>query len=292
MFEGVYVAVVTPFAKSGEVDVDALRAHVDWLIREGVHGLVPAGTCGEYASLSDGERAAVVEAVLAEAQGRVPVVVGVAATTTAQVVRWAQHARDHGAQAVMALPPIQYRPTWAEVVAHYRAIDAVGLPIVIYNNPFDTSTDVTAERVRELEQVARIAAVKEFSGDVRRVTELIQTCRASVLAGADDLVLESMFAGAVGWIAGMANIVPAASVALYEAARARDYDRAWALYRRMLPLLRYDTTPRLVQAIKYGLSAVGRPVGDTRPPRLPLEEADRRRIDAVLADLASLAPTA
>lgn len=281
-FEGVYVAIVTPFHEDFGVDYEGLRAHAEWLIGQGVHGLVPAGTCGEYATLSRDERASVVETVLEAAAGRIPVIVGVAAPTTAQVVHWAEHARSHGAAAVMALPPINYRPTWNEVLAHYAAIDEVGLPILVYNNPFDTAIDIDADRLASLERLAHIAAVKEFSGDVRRVTELLQACRSPVVAGADDLVLESLLAGATGWVAGMANILPAASVDLYRAGRARDLEAAWALYRHMLPLLRYDTGPRLVQAIKYGLSAIGRPVGPTRPPRLALEAPDRARIDAVL----------
>jgi 4-hydroxy-tetrahydrodipicolinate synthase len=287
-FTGVYVAIVTPFDERYEVDYGALTAHADWLIREGVHGLVPAGTCGEYASLSPDERARVVETVAEAAAGRVPVVVGVAAPTTAQVVHWAEHAKASGASAVMALPPINYRPTWAEVVAHYTAVNAVGLPVMVYNNPFDTSTDITAERLTALQAaLPNIVAVKEFSGDVRRITELKEATSAQLVAGADDLVLECLLAGASGWVAGMANILPAASVELYEAGAARDLDRAWALYRRMLPLLRYDTGPRLVQAIKYGLEAIGRPVGPTRPPRLPLEMPDRERIDAVLGVFAA-----
>jgi dihydrodipicolinate synthase/N-acetylneuraminate lyase len=216
----------------------------------------------------------------------VPLLVGIAAPSTAQVVRWAEHARSVGADGVMALPPINYRASWPEILAYYRAIGEVGLPIVVYNNPFDTGTDLTPARLAELERVAPIAAVKEFSQDVRRMAEIRELSAMTLIAGADDLLLESVHSGARGWIAGMANILPGPSVDLYRLATAGRWDEAWALYRRLLPLLRYDTGPRLVQAIKYGLRAVGRPVGDTRPPRLPLEAADRERIDAVLAGFA------
>ena len=284
-FEGVFVAIVTPFTENFEVDYEGLRRHAEWLVAEGVHGLVPTGTCGEYAQLSVEERARVVETVAAAGRGRVPVVVGVAATTTAQVVHWARHARTVGADAVMALPPINYRPTWDEVVAYYRAIGEAGMPIVVYNNPFDTGTDLTPERLHTLEGVAPVVAVKEFSQDVRRMSEIRAVSDMALIAGADDLVLESMHAGATAWIAGMANIVPGPSVELYRLAARGKWPEAWALYRRMLPLLRYDTGARLVQAIKYGMRAVGRPVGETRPPRLPLPEADRTVIDDVLSAL-------
>jgi 1-pyrroline-4-hydroxy-2-carboxylate deaminase len=270
-FEGVFVAIVTPFTADFEVDYEALGRHAAWLIEQGVHGLVPTGTCGEYAQLSLEERTRVVETVAEAARGRVPVVVGVAAPTTALAVHWARHAHAVGAQAVMALPPISYRATWPEVVAYYQAIGQAGLPIVVYNNPSDTGTDLTAQRLHELEKVAPVVAVKEFSQDVRRFAEIREQSAMALIAGADDLVLESMQAGATGWIAGMANIIPDAQT----------------LYRTLLPLLRYDTGPRLVQAIKYGMRAVGRPVGDTRPPRLPLAEADRPVIDRVLAAFAT-----
>ncbi len=282
-FEGVYVAIVTPFTSDFEVDYDGLHRHAVWLIDQGVHGLVPTGTCGEYAQLSADERTRVVETVADAARGRVPVVVGVAAPTTAQVVQWARHARSVGAEAVMALPPINYRPTWPEILAYYGAIGDVGLPIVVYNNPFDTGTDLTPERLHELEGVAPVVAVKEFSQDVRRLSEIREASGMALIAGADDLVLESIHAGAAGWIAGMANIIPGPSVELYDLATAGRWPEAWALYQRMLPLLRYDTGPRLVQAIKYGMRAIGRPVGETRPPRLPLPESDRGPIDRVLA---------
>jgi 4-hydroxy-tetrahydrodipicolinate synthase len=290
-FEGVYVALITPFTREDTVDSEALRAHVDWLIRKGVDGLVAAGTCAEYASLTWEERERVVQTVLEQAGGRVPVLVGVAAPTTAQALYWALHARDHGAKGIMALPPIQYRASWPEVLAYYRALDEVGLPIVVYNNPFDTGLDLTPHHIRELEKLPHISAVKDFSQDVRRVTQLRETCRSTVLAGADDLALESILAGAEGWIAGMANIVPSACVTLFRDAREGRFDAAWSLYRRMLPLLRYDTSPKVVQAIKYGMQVLGHSVGEARPPRLSLAQADRQRIQAVLADLGVWKPS-
>jgi 4-hydroxy-tetrahydrodipicolinate synthase len=285
-FGGVYVAIATPFTKDYDVDWRTLREHAEWLIAEGVDGLIPTGTCGEYASLTDEERARVVETVLDAARGKVPVVVGVAAPATRQVVHWTEHAREHGAAGVMALPPILYKPRWNEVVAHYTAIDRVGLPIVIYNNPHDTAVDLTADRLEELGRLPHVRAVKEFSQDIRRVTEIFERTTLEVIAGADDLVLECLLAGATGWIAGMANVVPKESVALFRLAREGRWPEAWQLYRRLLPVLRFDSTPRLVQAIKEGIGARGRSLGPTRPPRLPLEAADAERLAEALSALA------
>jgi 4-hydroxy-tetrahydrodipicolinate synthase len=284
-FGGVYVAIATPFTDDYEVDLATLREHAEWLIAEGVDGLIPTGTCGEYASLSDDERARVVETVLEVARGKVPVVVGVAAPATRQVVRWAEHARAHGAAGVMALPPILYKPRWDEVVAHYSALDQVGLPIVIYNNPHDTAVDLTADRLAELARLKNVRAVKEFSQDIRRVSEILERTDLEVIAGADDVVLECLQAGAIGWIAGMANVVPRESVQLYHLARDRRWDDAWVLYRRLLPVLRYDSTPRLVQAIKEGMTVRGRSLGPTRPPRLPLDRADFQHLTEALTAL-------
>ncbi|NMP21420.1 dihydrodipicolinate synthase family protein [Sulfobacillus harzensis] len=284
-FNGVYVAVVTPFNADSSVDLPRFREHLSWLIESGVDGIVPTGSCGEYASLDDGERASVIETVAEVTRGKVPFVVGVAAPTTAKVVHWTTLAKSLGAQGVMALPPVNYRPTWEETRAYYQAIDAVGLPVIIYNNPHDTAVDMPPARLRELQALPNIVAVKEFSGDVRRITEIQEVTQLEVLAGADDLLVESVLAGAKGWIAGMANIVPEACVRLYRLATTGKTDEAWALYRKLLPLLRYDSTPRLVQVIKYGMECVGQSVGMTRAPRLGLTEEEKRVVSEVLAGL-------
>ncbi len=279
-FPGIYVALITPFTGSGEVDYPRLQEHVDWIIGEGVHGLVPTGSCGEYAALSDPERAQVVESIIKVAAGRVPVVVGIAAPSTAKAVGWAMHAKEASAAGIMALPPINYRPTRREVVAWYGALSQVGLPIIAYNNPFDTSTDLTPDLIAEIAQFEQVVAVKEFSGDVRRIPHILAETRLEVLAGADDVVLESLFAGATGWIAGLTNILPRESVALYELGMAGKVAEANALYRRLLPLFRFDAQPIFVQAIKYCFELMGKPVGHTRAPRLPLDEATQRKVEA------------
>jgi dihydrodipicolinate synthase/N-acetylneuraminate lyase len=283
-FPGIYVAIVTPMTADETPDYTRLQQHAEWLLEEGVDGLVVSGTCGEYASLDAEERAKVVETVLAAA-GSHPVIVGTAAPSTRQVVRWAQHARDHGAAGLMSLPPLLYRPTAEEVDAHFEALNGVGLPIIVYNNTHDTPVDLTPARLLELERLEHLVAVKEFSGDVRRVAALLQQTNLEVMAGADDLALESLIMGATGWIAGLANAVPRESVHLYHLARAGRLDAARDLYQALLPLLRYDSTPRLVQAIKFGLAARGRDVGPTRAPRLALPAADQEAIRSALAAL-------
>ncbi len=282
-FPGIYVAVLTPFTDAGEVDVDRLREHVDWLIESGIHGLVPTGSVGEYASLADGERALVVETIIDAAGGRVPVVVGNAAPATSQAVAWGRHAREAGAAGIMALPPINYRPNRREVIAHYEAISSVGLPIIAYNNPIDYSTDLTPDLLADMAHIDNLIGVKEFSGDVRRIPAILDMTDLEVLVGVDDLVIEGFLAGATGWIAGMTNVIPDQSVQLYDLIMTGEIDTAKRLYRDLLPLLRYDAQPYLVQAMKYACELAGHPLGTTRPPRLPLDPAIQRDIERALA---------
>jgi 4-hydroxy-tetrahydrodipicolinate synthase len=287
-FPGVYVAVVTPFDASGAVDYGVLAAHVEWLIGEGIDGIAVTGSVGEYAALTDEERRAVVETVIETANGRVPVIAGPAAPSTAKAVGWAQHAKSAGAAGLMVLPPINYHPSIDEVFAYYQALSQVGLPIVAYNNPIDTSTDLTPDILQWFaREIENLVGVKEFSGDVRRITAIVDGTDLEVLVGVDDLLVEGVVAGATGWIAGLTNAFPRESVDLFRLARDGRIDEAMALYRRFLPLLRYDARPSLVQAIKYACELAGRPVGITRPPRLPLSQADLTAIEEAYRKLRS-----
>lgn len=286
---GVYVAVITPFTADDRVDESRLREHVSWLIDCGVSGIVPAGSCGEYAALSDAERELVVETVADVCAGRVPVIVGTGASSTRNAVRWAEHARRCGASGIMALPPSAYRPSRREVIAWYAALDAVGLPIVAYNNPFDTTVDLTPDLLVDLARLRNVVAVKEYSGDVRRIPVILESTDLEVVVGCDDLALEGLLAGATGWIAGLTNVVARESIELFALASERRVDEAAVLYRRLLPLFRYDSRPTFVQAIKYAFELIGKPVGGTRPPRLPLDDSDRRVIAMALESFLSVA---
>ena len=271
-FEGVYVAIVTPFTSDYEVDYKRLTDLCDWLIQEGVNGLVPSGSLGEYATMTGEERAKVIHTVIAAAKGRVPVVVGSAAPSTRQAVEWVQFSKDAGAAGVMALPPINYKPLENEVFAHYEALNTVGLPIIAYNNPHDYKIDLTPDILARLAKFENVVAVKEFSGDVRRMQDILAQTDLEVMVGVDDLVMEGGLIGATGWIAGVPNALPKEGVELFRLARAGKLAEAQALYRRLLPLFHYDASPQLVQSIKYMMELAGFPVGPTRPPRLPLAD--------------------
>jgi len=262
-WHGVLVATALPW-RDGQVDLGAYEDHVRWLTENGCDGVVPNGSLGEYQVLSPAEREAVMRtAVKAGARAVVP---GVAAYGALEARAWAEKAGEAGCQAVMLLPPTAYRADEEAVMAHYREVAKAGLPIVAYNNPFDTKVDLTPPLLAKLHAEGLIVAVKEFSGDVRRAYELSELApELDLLVGADDVLLELLQAGAVGWIAGYPNALPHSCVELY---RTRDPE----LYRLLHPLLRWDSKTEFVQAIKLSMDVAGRYGGPCRPPRLPLNE--------------------
>src|SRR4051794_38744955 len=284
-FPGIIPAVTTPFDAAGEVDVAALERNVETLVDAGVHGFVATGTMGEAGSLSGAERRVVVEAVVRAAAGRVPVIAGVSAGTPTAALGFATAAVDAGAGAIMLLPPLGYRADDDEIVAWYAAVarDA-GVPVMAYNNPEASGTDMRPELIVRLsDEVDGVVAIKECSGDARRIPELLAAAPGlEVLVGGDDWALEGFATGATGWVSGVADVVPAECVALYEACRAADLDRARDIYARLLPLARFDMTPKLVQYFKAAMDARGLAGGETRPPRLPLDHDERAALDAAL----------
>lgn len=274
-FPGVLAAVTTPFAADGSIDRDRFSDHCNWLLDEGVRAIVPNGSLGEYETLTEAERASVVEAAALVTTGRASLVPGVSGKSAAEAVRWAEHAAAAGAEAVMCLPPTSHAPTDDEVVAHFSAVAAVGLPVIVYNNPFSTRVDLTAPLLARLAEINGIAGVKEFSQDVRRVGQIRELAPSlEVIVGCDDLVAEGILMGATGWIAGMVNAFPSACVRLFDLCTQQKWDEALPLYRGLLPALRWDADPRFVQAIKLAQEEAGRYGGPVRLPRLPLSAQD------------------
>lgn len=264
------VATALPF-EGDRVDLDRYAEHAAWLIESGCDGVVPNGSLGEYQVLTAAERQAVLKAAVAAAPGRV--MPGVAAYGALEARHWTELAAEAGCPAVMLLPPTAYRAGETAVEAHYREVAKAGLPVVAYNNPHDTRVDLTPSMLARLHGEGLIVGVKEFSGDVRRAYEIReQAPELDLLVGADDVLLELMLAGAVGWIAGYPNALPGPCVELYRAAANADLGKALPLYRALHPLLRWDSRTEFVQAIKLSMDIVGRYGGSCRPPRQPLSE--------------------
>jgi 4-hydroxy-tetrahydrodipicolinate synthase len=278
---GVLVATAVPFRDDLTLDLDGYAEHVRWLADNGCHGVCPNGSLGEYIALTEKERADVVRTAKAAAPKGFLVVPGVGAASAYESRRWAEQAAEAGADGVLALPPNTYRADDRETIAHFEQVCAVGLPVIAYNNPHDTKVDLTPSLLAELARFDNLVGVKEFTGDVRRVHEIADRGpRLEVFAGADDVVLESLLMGAVGWVAGFPNAFPAESVRLYDLAMAGKLDDALPLYRALLPAFRWDSRTEFVQAIKIGMDMVGRRGGPVRLPRLALEAEVAKQVRA------------
>lgn len=284
---GVIVATALPYYEDASapaglaVDYDRYAEHCRWLVDNGCAGVGPNGSLGEYSSLTDDERRTVARTAIEAVGDNGTVVVGVHGVGSHQAARWAEAAAEDGADGVLCLPPTMYRANRGEVLAHFEAVAAVGLPVMVYNNPFDTKVDLTPDLLGEIAAIDNVVAVKEFSGDVRRVLEIKERAPGlRVVGGADDVVLESLVMGARGWFAGFPNVFPAESARLYELAVAGRVEEARALYEPLVAAFRWDSRTEFVQAIKLGMEKVGRFGGPCRPPRGPLTPENRAQVEA------------
>jgi 4-hydroxy-tetrahydrodipicolinate synthase len=285
-WHGVMPAITTPFKADLSVDHEFMARHVSWLIQSGCRGIVPLGSLGEGATLIFEEKVHVLTTCVKALNGKAPVVAGVSSLSTAEAVRLAKAAADAGCEGLMVLPPYVYSTDWREMKAHVESvIRATPLSCMLYNNPIAYRTDFLPEHVAELaHENANLHAVKESSGDIRRITALRTTLddRLSIFVGVDDMIVEGIYAGATGWIAGLVNAFPKESVALFDFAIHDDVKKEAALYQWFLPLLRMDTVPKFVQLIKLAQEKVGMGSARVRPPRLELSESELAEAIAVI----------
>ena len=280
MLQGSMPALITPF-KNGAVDLEGLKALVEWHIAEGSHGLVPVGTTGESPTLSHEEHEAVVSAVVEAAAGRIPVVAGAGSNNTAESLRFMHHAKDVGASAALVVTPYYNKPTQEGLIAHFKTLhDACDLPIVIYNIPGRSVVDMSPETMGELAKLPRIIGVKDATGDLARVCQQRITCGPDFLqiSGEDATAHGFNAQGGIGCISVTANVAPALCAQLQEACLAGDYSAALTLQDRLMPLHQaIFTEPGLVGA-KYGLSLLSRCEDNVRLPLTPLSEATKALI--------------
>ncbi|MFE7216696.1 dihydrodipicolinate synthase family protein [Streptomyces sp. NPDC057611] len=287
---GVVVATALPYHEDASapaglaVDYDRYAEHCRWLVDNGCHGVGPNGSLGEYSSLTDEERRKVARTAIDAVGDSGTVVVGVHGAGSHQARHWAELAAEDGADGVLCLPPTMYRANRGEIMAHFEAVASVGLPVMVYNNPIDTKVDLAPDLLAEIAHIDNVVAVKEFSGDVRRVLEIKEQAPGlEVISGADDVVLESLLMGATGWFAGFPNVFPAESARLYDLAVAGKLAEARALYEPLVAAFRWDSRTEFVQAIKLGMEQVGRFGGPCRPPRGPLTPQMREQVQADMA---------
>jgi 4-hydroxy-tetrahydrodipicolinate synthase len=283
---GVLPAMTTPFDLDMQVDHRFLAQHAAWQLGNGCAGLVMLGSLGEGATLEHAEKLAVLKTAIGAAKGK-PVVAAISALATGTAVTLAKEAEQAGCSGLMVLPPYVYASDWREMKAHVSAvIAATRLGCMLYNNPVAYKTDFLPAQIAELAgEHENLEAVKESAADVRRIAairEVLQD-RLSICVGVDDLIVEGVAAGAVGWVAGLVNAFPAESVKLVELARSGSREEAFALYRWFLPLLRMDTVPKFVQLIKWVQEQQGVGSARVRAPRLELEGAELAEAQAVYA---------
>ncbi len=286
-FHGTYTVLVTPFTADGvRVDLAALERLVAFQVNEGIDGLIPLGSTGEFLSVSREERTAIVETVIRAAAGRVPVLVGTGAEDTRDAVALSREAEALGAAGVMVIPPFYSVPTEDELYVHYKTIaDALGIPVMVYNNPATANVDLKPEFLARLSGIEACCYVKESTLDITRVRDIIALCgeRMAVFAGV--LGYESAWLGAVGWVAVCSNVTPRLSADMFRAAAAGDRATALPLYRRLTPLLPWVGGPRYVSGTKAAFRLMGMDMGPPRPPRLLLPEQDLPALAAVLRAL-------
>lgn len=284
-WHGVYPAVTTQFHDDQSLDLPGTARHVEALLQAGVHGLIMLGSVGENVALEYAEKLEVLRATVRHVEGRVPVLSGVAECTTALACRFAADAHKAGVDGLMVLPAMVYKSDARETMSHFRTVArASDLPILVYNNPVAYHVDITPTMFVDLADEPKFVAIKESSENVRRITDLKNLCgdRYRLFCGVDDLVLESVLLGAVGWVSGLVNAFPAENRLLWDLATSGRYEEALRVYRWYMPLLHLDTHVKLVQYIKLAMAETGLGSEIVRAPRLPLVGAEREAILAII----------
>jgi 4-hydroxy-tetrahydrodipicolinate synthase len=282
---GVFPACTTQLKRDQSLDLPATARHFEVLIESGVNGLIVCGSLGENQTLDPDEKRAVVRCAVETARGRVPVLSGVAESSTAAAIRFVRDVEKLGADGVMVMPPMSYKGDPRESATYFRAVArGGGLPVMIYNNPISYANDITPALFAELADEKKFVALKESSGDPRRITELHNTVggRYAIFTGVDDLLLEASILGIDGWVAGTGIAFPRENQRLWELTRAGRWDEARALYRWFQPLLKLDTHVHFVQYIKLCEQETGLGAEWVRAPRLPIAGAERRQVLGII----------
>jgi dihydrodipicolinate synthase/N-acetylneuraminate lyase len=287
-WRGVFPAVTTQLKQDQSLDLEATAHHLEALLDSGVTGLILLGSLGENQSLAPEEKRQIVEMAVKVARGRVPVLSGAAENSTALACRYVRDCEKLGVDGFMLMPAMVYKGADPrETLVHFRAVaQATGLPIMIYNNPISYGNDITPEMFATLAEVKNFVALKESSGNTRRLTDLRNTVgdRYAIFTGVDDLLLESAILGVEGWVAGVGLAFPRENQYLWDLTRQGEWERARALYRWFTPLLHLDTHPKFVQYIKLAIQECRLGAEWVRAPRLPLAGEEREQILKIIRD--------
>lgn len=292
-WQGVYPAITTKFTADGALDFPTFNKNIQAQLDAGIDGLILGGSLGESSTITHEERIDLLQNTLDFVQGKIPVLVNIAEGATKNAIKLAHLAQDNGAQGLMLLPPMMYKPTDHETTEFFKAVASeTDLPILIYNNPVDYKIEVKLDMFEELLKYDNIQAVKESTRDVSNVTRIINRFgeRLKVLCGVDTLALECLLMGADGWVAGLVAAFPRETVAIYRLAKAGRIEEALAIHRWFLPILELDIHPQLVQNIKLAEVMTGLGTEFVRAPRQPLMGADRERVIKILEEGLAVRP--
>lgn len=288
LWSGVFPAITTQLHKDGSLNLDATAAHAEVLINSGIRGLIFLGSLGENQSMTAEEKRQVMEAMRDAVRGRVPVLSGVAESSGPEAIRYVRDLEKLGVDGLMLMPPMIYKsPDARESLHHFRTVArSTGLPIMIYNNPISYGHDITPELFADLADQKNFVALKESSGNTRRITDLHQTVggRYAIFTGVDDLALESAVLGIDGWVAGTGIAFPAENQYFWELTRQGEWAKALEIYRWFTPLLHLDTHPKFVQYIKLAIQEAGLGKEWVRAPRLTLTGPERKAVLRVIHD--------
>ncbi|MFY7865622.1 dihydrodipicolinate synthase family protein [Roseateles sp.] len=284
-WKGIFPAVTSKFKPNEDLDVAEMERHFEFLIANGVDGLVTGGSLGEASTLSLEEKLEVAATAVRVSAGRVPVLANVSETSTRNALRYVEGANRIGVQGLMLMPAVLYPADTREAITNVRTIaDAAQLPIMIYNNPVSYRVDLKPEDMVELADCEWLVAIKESTDNIRRVTDLRNTVgdRYQLFIGVDDLSFEALALGCDGLLAGLCTAFPAETVAIYKLMQAKRYDEALKIYQWFMPLLHLDVSAKLVQNIKLAETMAGVGNENVRRPRLPLAGAERERVMAII----------
>lgn len=293
-WQGVYPAVPTQFNEDFSLDIKGTQKHVEALLSEGIHGLVMLGTIGENCSLSLNEKIQVLKATDEVNKGSVPLLNGIAEYTTAGACETAVAAAKVGADGFMVMPAMVYNSDRRETVNHFKTVaSATDLPIMCYNNPPVYKVDITPEMFEDLAEVENIVCIKEAAGDTRRITDLFNKFkdRYIIFSGLDDVALESILLGCTGWISGLVDAFPRENGLMWDAATSGNWDKALEIYRWYMPMLHFDSHPKLVQYVKLASAEMGYGNEIVRPPRLPLIGEQREEALKIIRESAATRPS-
>jgi 4-hydroxy-tetrahydrodipicolinate synthase len=292
-WSGVFPAIPTQFHDDFSLDLPSTQKHVEALLDAGIHGIIMLGTIGENCSLTLDEKVQVLRATREVVGSKVPILNGVAEFTTQGAAETGLAAKEAGVDGLMLMPAMVYKADPRETINHFRTVAAaVDLPIMCYNNPPVYGVDITPTMFQELSDVDNLVVIKEASGDVRRITDLFNALgdRYKIFSGVDDVALESIMLGCTGWVSGLVDAFPRENRLMWDAAIAKDYERARVIYRWYMPMLQFDSHPKLVQYIKLTCQEMGYGTETVRAPRLPLVGEERERILKIVRDSKATRP--